>query len=295
VPRVLSLQSLVAHGHVGNRVAVLVLEALGVDVLAVPTAILSNHTGYPTAARTSFGAADTNRLLEGLDEIGALAGLDAVLVGYTGSRDAAAAAARAIDRARELTPALLVVVDPAMGDEGRGMFVPDDVAGAVAGLLVPRATIVVPNAFELRLLAERADGSVPAPDAAAGPGASLDADRLLADADALRAAGPRAVVVTSAGGGPAEVDVVVVEAEVHVIATPRLPVAVGGAGDLLAAVLTAALVSGADAVASARRAVDATAAVLAASAAAGGRDLALVAARASLVDPPPVARVTRLR
>lgn len=290
MPKVLSLQSFVAHGHVGNRVAVAVLEALGVDVLAVPTAILSNHTGYPSAARTSFGAADTNRLLDGLDEIGALAGLDAVLVGYTGSTGAVAAAARAIDRARELAPGVLVVVDPAMGDEGRGMFVPEEVADAVAGLLVPRASVIVPNGYELHLLSELV----------AGPSAVRAAERrptLLAAADAVRGSGPRAVVVTSAGGGRAEVGVMVVEEEeVHLIATPRLPVAVGGAGDLLAAVLTAAMVGGAAVVAATRRAVDATAAVLATSARTGdGRDLALVAARAQLADPPAVARVTRLR
>lgn len=287
--RVLSLQSLVAHGHVGNRVAVFVLESLGVDVVAVPTAILSNHTGYPAAARTSFGPVDTARLLDGLDAIGALSGLDAVVVGYTGSSGAVAEAARAVDRARELTPGVLVVVDPAMGDEGRGLFVPGDVADAVAELLVPRADVVVPNRYELHLLASLAAGR-PAPEPGREPPASL-----LAAADVLRASGPRAVVVSSAGDDPATVAVAVVEEEAHLIAAPRLPVAVGGAGDLLSAVLTGALVAGDDVLAAARRAVDTTAAVLAATPAGAGLDLALVAARDRLAAPPDVGRVTRLR
>ncbi len=287
MPRVLSLQSLVAHGHVGNRVAVFVLERLGIDVVAVPTAILSNHTGYPSAARASFGAADTTRLIHGLEEIGALKALDAVLVGYTGSAGAVGAAARAIDVVRESEPGIHVVIDPAMGDEGCGMFVPDEVASAVAELLVPRATILVPNRYELGVLASRLRGS---PGRLRGGAASV-----LGISDAIRGAGPRSIVVSNAGDDPAEVVVIVVEERAHVLWTPRLPTAVGGAGDLLAAVLTAALVRGATVIEAARRAVDATAAVLAETVSSGGAELRLVAAQGLLADPPRASRVTTLR
>ncbi len=284
--RVLSLQSLVAYGHVGNRVAVLVLERLGVEVVAVPTAILSNHTGHPTAARTSFGAADADRLLEGLEELGVLTGLDAILVGYTGSAGAVATAARAIDRARDSAAGLVVVVDPAMGDEKGGMFVPDEVADAVAALLVPRATVLVPNRYECALLAGLVAGRAPGGGGIATP---------VEAAEALRAAGPASVVLTSAGDDPDEVAVVVVDEEgAAVIATPRLPVAVGGAGDLLAAVLTVGIVEGRSVRAAARAAVDATAAVLAATVARGGRELALVAAQDALADPPRASRLSVL-
>lgn len=279
MPRVLSLQSFVAAGHVGNRVATFALERLGVEVLAVPSAILSNHTGHPTVTRASFGAPEVNQLLAGLEELGALRGLDAVLVGYTGSARTVAAAARAIDAAKAQSPDLIVVVDPAMGDEGRGMFVPDDVAQAVAELLVPRATVLTPNRFECLALLGR-DG-----------GESAD---LLGAIAALRSQGPEAIVVTSAGDASELVEVVVADERAWSITTPRLELAVGGAGDLLAAVLTAGLSLGATLVDATVAAVDATAAVLAETVRLGSRELALIVAQDQLLDPPRLARTRRI-
>ena len=43
---ILSIQSAVAYGHVGNSAATFPLQRLGHEVWPVPTVVFSNHTGY---------------------------------------------------------------------------------------------------------------------------------------------------------------------------------------------------------------------------------------------------------
>ncbi len=47
---VISIQSQVVHGHVGNSAAAYAMQAEGVNVAAVPTTLLSNHPRYPSCA-----------------------------------------------------------------------------------------------------------------------------------------------------------------------------------------------------------------------------------------------------
>lgn len=148
--RILSISSQVVWGPVGNSAAVPALQARGHEVLSLPTITLSHHPGHGAPAGFRTQADDMARMLAALEGLGALKRLDAVMTGYFASAGQVAEVAALL--ARIEVPLLLV--DPVMGDHGR-LYVPEDVADAIARHLVPRATCLTPNGFELALLSGR--------------------------------------------------------------------------------------------------------------------------------------------
>lgn len=146
--KVLTISSQVVWGPVGNSAAVPALQAAGHEVLALPTIILSNHPGHGPPAGFRTEAADMGRIFAALEALGALAGLDAVLTGYFASAAQVEEVARLLDRLR--VPFLLV--DPVLGDNDR-LYVAPEVAEAIRDRLLPRASCVTPNGFELAWLA----------------------------------------------------------------------------------------------------------------------------------------------
>ncbi|WP_299443958.1 pyridoxal kinase [uncultured Rhodospira sp.] len=232
---ILSVQSHVSAGHVGNAAAVPALHALGRSVWPVHTVLFSNHPGYGSLRGHVVNPTLVDDCLKGLAEHVAWPECQAVLSGYLGAAGTAAAVAGAVDRARKGRPDLPYLCDPVMGDTGPGLagpvgpglYVEPAIPQAIAERLVPRATIIKPNQFELGLLTNRMCESL--------------ADVVDA-AMALRAKGPRIVVVTSVevpdGPEPGGARCLVTDGtDVWMVATPRLrfPRAPNGAGDVLAA------------------------------------------------------------
>ncbi|HEY9549804.1 MAG TPA: pyridoxal kinase, partial [Kiloniellaceae bacterium] len=150
---VISLQSHVAYGHVGNSAAVFALQRLGVEVWPVHTVQFSNHTGYPDWQGEVFAAEQIARVLEGLEARGAFARCDALLTGYVGDPSLGAVILDAAARLRAANPQALWCCDPVMGDHGKGLFVRAGVPEFMAGRALPAADILTPNQFELELLA----------------------------------------------------------------------------------------------------------------------------------------------
>lgn len=187
LPRgILSIQSWVAYGHVGNAAAVFPLQRLGFEVSAIHTVQFSNHTGYGEWTGKVFPPEDISELIDGVEARAALGSFAAVLSGYMGSVGTVEAVVKAVQRVREANPEALYCCDPVMGDFGRGVFVHQDLPAPIAELAVPEADIVVPNHFELELLTDRKISTL---------------DDALSAAQALRQrmreGGPRIVVVTS--------------------------------------------------------------------------------------------------
>lgn len=164
--RILSISSQVAYGPVGNTAAVPAMQALGHEVFSVPTIILSNHPGHGRPVALRIPAPDLAAMLGTLDELGVLASCDAVMTGYFAANDQIHGAARMIRRMREMNPALFVLVDPVIGDHG-ALYVPLPVAEAIRDELLPLATCVTPNRFELEWLTGWRAGSVKEAEAAA--------------------------------------------------------------------------------------------------------------------------------
>src|SRR4051794_26039773 len=149
---VISIQSQVAFGHVGNSAAVFPMQMHGIDVVAVPTTLLSNRPGYPTIRGRVLDAALVADLLRGIEGRGAGDTATMILSGYLGSADNATVVADFVARAKAKNPALLYCCDPVLGDRDRGLFVHADIPPLVRDLLCPLADIVTPNHFEFEWL-----------------------------------------------------------------------------------------------------------------------------------------------
>src|SRR5882672_7201829 len=145
---VISIQSQVAYGHVGNSAAVFPMQMHGIDVIAVPTTLLSNRPGYPTIRGRVLEAQLVADLLLGIEERGAVDTCQMILSGYLGSAETAAVVADFVARAKARNPALRYACDPVLGDRDRGLFVKPDIPPLVRDRLCGLADIITPNHFE---------------------------------------------------------------------------------------------------------------------------------------------------
>ncbi|HLY06230.1 MAG TPA: pyridoxal kinase [Rhizomicrobium sp.] len=218
---ILSIQSEVVHGHVGQGAARFALQRHGHEVWALPTVIYSNHAGYPHVQGEAISPGLLSRLLDGLAANGWLARCDAVLSGYLGNAEQADVVAEAVLRVKHANPRSLYLLDPVMGDNGRSYAKPG-VAEAIARQLLPLADIVTPNWFELVQLSalsirNRSDARI-----------------------AARRLGRPVVLVTSVPDGTDRIAVLAVSGkEAWLVSTPLLQDVPHGAGDLFAALFLA--------------------------------------------------------
>jgi pyridoxine kinase len=275
---VLSIQSSVVYGRVGNRAAVPVLERLGHDVWPVNTVAFSNHPAHGTFRGRVVPAGEVAELLDGLAARGVLARCDAVLSGYLGDPATASAVADSVSRVRSANPAALYCCDPVIGEVGRGVYVRPGISEALRDRLVPLADIVTPNPFELELLTGVAPSTVDAAHAAA---------RALLGRPS-RDGGPRLVVATGLrpADAPRELTVLAVTPDATwVVRHPWRTVRVWGTGDAFAALFLGAYLGHRDPRAALEHAASALDAVLAVAEREDVDELPLVAAQDALVHP----------
>ncbi|MFY1052896.1 pyridoxal kinase PdxY [Ectopseudomonas khazarica] len=274
-PLVLSIQSHVAWGHVGNAAAVFPLQRLGFEVLPIHTVQFSNHTGYGQFRGQVFGAEHIRDVLLGLRERGVLPRLAAVLSGYLGDADSGRVILEAVGEIRQHNPALRYLCDPVMGDVGRGVFVNPAIPDFLRDQAIPCATIITPNQFEFELLT----GSQPA---------SLQ--EAVKVARQLRGRGPDVVIVTSLATADIpedELGTLAVNGEgAWLVTTPRLALhpLPNGMGDVFSATLLGRLLAG-QALPQALELATATLYALVERTVQGARDLPLVAAQEQIVEP----------
>ncbi len=271
---ILSIQSSVAYGHVGNSAAVFPLQRLGIEVWPISTVHFSNHTGYGAWRGPLLAADDLREVLTGVEERGALRGVEAVLSGYQGAEDVGGVVLDAVDRVKAANPAAVYCCDPVMGDVGRGFFVRPGIPEYMRDHVIPRADIATPNHFELDFLTGRRT---------TGLAAIVDA------AGALRSKGPQTVLVTSLVHDamvPGTLDMLAVTGEgAWLVSTPLLPLSVNGAGDLTAALFLAHLLRGGSAAEALARTASSVFGVLEETARTGEREIQLVAAQDAIAHP----------
>lgn len=284
VTTILSIQSSVAYGHVGNSAATFPLMRIGVEVWPVITVHFSNHTGYGAWRGPLLSASDVGEVVRGIDERGVLGRVDAVLSGYQGAEDMGAEVLRTVELVRRRNPRAVYCCDPVLGDVGRGVYVRAGIPEFMRDQVVPRAQIVTPNHFELDLLTGRTTNTV---------------DDVLEAAGALRASGPEVVLVTStvlAGGNPDEILMIAdTAAGAWQVTTPRLERSFTGSGDLTAALFLAHYLEGDDVGVAMGRTADVLYSLLKATTEAGSDELLLVGAQDQLVSPSHHFDVVRLR
>jgi pyridoxine kinase len=271
---ILSIQSHVAYGHVGNAAAAFPLQRIGVEVWPIYTVQFSNHTGYGAWTGRVFEAAMITELVQGIAERGALGRCDGVLSGYMGSAETGAAILDAVRQVKAANPLARYCCDPVIGDIGRGIYVRPGIPEFMREHALPMADIVTPNQFELEHLVGRT---------------SATARDALGAIDALHALGPRTILVTSLHTDETPddaIDLLASDASGRFrVRTPKLPIAVNGAGDAIAALFFAHTLRSGSAAEAVSRAASSVFGVLRRTAAAGSREILLIDAQEEFVNP----------
>ncbi len=225
---ILSIQSSVAVGHVGNSAAVFPLQRLGFEVWAVPTVLFSNHPGYDSHKGAVVPINTMKAMVDGIDELDHFAHCNAILSGYLGSVENGKFVVETVERIKSINKDTLYFCDPVIGDLTRQIYVENKVAEFVRDTLISKADILAPNMFELEYITGRTQETL--------------ADTLLA-ADKLRAKGPKTVLVTSLkgrkGNQPTLSNVVVSDEGAWRVTVPQLPLRAKGTGDTFAALFLA--------------------------------------------------------
>ena len=282
---VLSIQSHVAFGHVGNSAAAFPLQRLGFEVWRINTVQFSNHTGYGHWTGQVFDASHVRDLVDGIEARGALKACNAVLSGYLGDAALGEVILDAVARVREANPEALYLCDPVMGDFDTGLYVRDGIPEFLRAKAVPAADVITPNVFELETLT--------------GTKVTSLADAVEA-ARGLLALGPKSVLVTSLvhrETAPGMIEMLLVTAEANWrVATPFLAIdpLPNGAGDTVAALFLAHLLNGLLPSEAMGRAAASIFAVIEATRQAGTRELRLIAAQDQLAEPDKKFPVERL-
>ncbi|MGV6874448.1 pyridoxal kinase PdxY [Pseudochelatococcus sp. B33] len=271
---VLSIQSHVAYGHVGNAAAIFPMQRLGVEVWPIHTVQFSNHTGYGSWKGRVFDGHSIEDLVEGITERGVLGRCDGVLSGYMGSADIGAAILSTVTRVRAANPDAIYCCDPVIGDVDRGVFVRPGIPEFMRDHALPAADIITPNHFELEHLTGRTVNS-------------LDAAR-----EAIAAVhdrGPRVVLVTSflsRETPEGSIDLIASEGgQLHRVRTPRLPITVSGGGDVTAALFFVHYLKSRSAAAAVEAAAASIHGLLRRTVELGATEIALIAAQEEIVEP----------
>jgi pyridoxine kinase len=222
---ILILSSLVAASRVGGSAQAAALERMGLETIFLPTVLFGRHPGLGPPGGAPTPQDTLEGMIEGVAASGALAGVEVMITGYFASAAQVEVGARLIDVLRRANRAARILVDPIMGDEGRGLYVKDEVAELLPRLLVPRADVLAPNAWELARLSRRT----------------------VNDAAAARAAAQMLGCTVLASSIPVgdEIGVLLASSNGAFLARhQRLPEDPKGAGDLLAAVFAGSLAQG---------------------------------------------------
>ena len=275
---ILSVQSWVSYGHVGNASAVFPLQRLGAEVWAINTVQFSNHTGYGDWTGSVYSGQSVRDLVDGIGARGALARCDAVLSGYVGGADIGDAILHAATSVRRANPAALYCCDPVIGDSDTGVYVRPGIEEFLRTQALPACDIATPNRFEI----ERLTG--------------LDCGTLLGAKQAVRRlstmlnpAGPGCVLLTSLeteATPPGSIDMMVLEAGAfHLLRTPRLNLRVNGAGDTIAALFLFHRLRTGSSAAALEAAGSSVFGLLRRTAEAGSREILTVAAQDEFVAP----------
>jgi pyridoxine kinase len=271
---ILSIQSHVAFGHVGNAAATFPLQRLGIEVWPIHTVQFSNHTGYGSWKGRVFDADMIREVMAGIEARGVLGECNGVLSGYMGAADIGSAIPDAVSTLKRANPAARYCCDPVIGDVGRGIFVREGIPEFMREKAVPAADIVTPNQFELDYLSKRQSGTLRA---------ACDAVKAVHDL------GPRTILVTSLHTDDTPADCIDMLASDDsgrfIVRTPKLPLTINGAGDAVAALFFAHYLRSGKLAEALSRAASSIFGVLAKTAESGAREIQLIAAQDQIVKP----------
>lgn len=271
---ILSIQSHVAYGHVGNASAVFPMQRLGVEVWPIHTVQFSNHTGYGRWTGRVFDGPMIEELVDGIAARGVLPSCDGVLSGYMGSADIGNAVLSTVARVRSANSKAVYACDPVIGDVGRGIFVRPGIPEFMRYQAVPAADIITPNQFELDFITGCPTSTI---------------DEAKAAVAAVHAMGPKVVLVTSLQTNETPGDAIDLMASdvtgTYRVRTPRLDLSINGAGDAIAALFMVHHLRSGSAASALGEAAASIYGLLRRTSEAGSREILTVAAQDEFVNP----------
>ncbi|HCS61019.1 MAG TPA: pyridoxal kinase [Microbacterium sp.] len=272
--KILSIQSAVAYGHVGNSAAVFPLQRIGVDVIPVNTVNFSNHTGYGAWRGPLIAPSDVREVITGVEERGIFPEVAAILSGYQGGEGIGDVIIEAVGRVKAANPDALYACDPVMGNAKSGCFVAPAIPELLREKVVPVADIITPNQFELGFLTRTEPDTL---------------ESTLESVDLARAMGPRTVLVTSVERPDREdgtIEMLAVDdTGAWIVQTPFLPMKANGSGDVTAALFTAHYVETGSAQTALERTASSVFDLLQLTLDSGDRELKLIEAQESYAHP----------
>ncbi|MGH1477799.1 MAG: pyridoxal kinase PdxY [Geminicoccales bacterium] len=282
MPAILSIQSAVAYGHVGNNAATLPLQRLGFDVWPVNTVQLGHHPGYGRFAGHIVEPDRVSVIIDGVLEQAPLATCAGLLVGYLGDVAIADHVIGAWQAIHTKQPGSVFLLDPVIGDDGPGVFVKEAVPAAIRDRLLPLAQIVTPNRFELAWLSGQEVNNI---------------DQARQAAVALLDLGPDLVVATglSSPDHPDHLGILAVSrGQTWLVLTPRLSQHFSGTGDAFSALLLGHFLQAPDTKTTLERAATAIFSLVEITAERGDSELSIVAAQDVMAAPTKRFPATRL-
>ncbi|MDC0432604.1 pyridoxal kinase [bacterium] len=221
---VLSIQSSVIFGYVGNNIARPVLQTLGYDVWCVDTVNFSNHPGYGSFTGSVKEAHKIQEEINGLANLDILGECDAILSGYLGEVETAKTVSRTIELIKEQNETAIYLLDPVIGDDGQ-IYVKNGLIEAFKNELLPKADVILPNQSELGWLS----------------GLKInDVSSLKTASKYLIKCGAKTVVVTGIPEIETLTNYVVTSDAFWAISTPKLNRKFSGTGDLFSSLFTGA-------------------------------------------------------
>ena len=282
--RVLSIQSSVSYGHVGNSAAVFPMQRLGHEVMPVYTVLFSNHTGYGAWKGPMMSGDNIRDIVTGIDERGGLHDVDLVLSGYQGGNDIGDAILDAVELVKQRNPNATYTCDPVLGSAVSGCFVAPEVQSLIRDRVVPKADLITPNQFELGFLTDT------------NP---LTLEETLASVELVQAKGPQRVLVTSVLRPDRPEDTIemlaVTPDGAWLVQTPQLPFKANGSGDVTAALFSTHLLTSGDPADALSRTAASVFELLNNTLKSGHRELQLIESQEAYVQPKQQFKVTQVR
>jgi pyridoxine kinase len=224
---ILSIQSHVSYGHVGNAAAVFILRRMGFDVWPVHTVLFSNHPGYGDFGGAVVAPEIIGDIIDGLEARALFPDCQAIIGGYLGSMRCGEIMLDAVHRVRAVNGDAMFYLDPVIGDRDTGVYVADEIVSFYRDHALARADVIKANAYELEVLT----GEVVTDVASAAQAAR----------SVINTHGTETVVVTSIPARDASslATVAIQKDAAWVVTTPVLHVDQKGAGDAFMALLVA--------------------------------------------------------
>ena len=150
---ILSIQSSVIFGYVGNSIAAPVLQTLGHDVWRIDTVNFSNHPGYGKFTGAVKELEQLDNEIKGICDLGILPNCEVILSGYLGEIDTAASVLKTVNLVKKQNKAALYVLDPVIGDDDQ-IYVNESLVEVFKNKLLPKADVIIPNRSELGWLSD---------------------------------------------------------------------------------------------------------------------------------------------